>query len=296
MLKYFLIEDQAVTFPGRITTSNNNTKISACPESPEEVKDFSRFEARPSTMHRVQLRVGAMLVMRRVYKGPDGSEIFALDESRSAVTTLSGLAFIKEWTTSPLSLLTLNGESLMRTCCRLPVGSGMHVDPLSSEMAHSASPVERRRHHEALAGGLKSIYMLHAGEDLVVKFASWVHGAFEGMEDELLEYAEEHLLRSSDSMFAAHLAHQTSVDISRELIRLRQYPTTPVSSYDLHGKDDTMSLTCGLRLHDSTRSLLDKCAKSMRNGSQLACRLGKHRVERAELGLAILGSIYGRSI
>ena len=52
-------------------------------------------------MHRVQLRVGAMLVMRRVYEGPDGSEIFALDESRSAATTLFGLAFIEEWTTSP---------------------------------------------------------------------------------------------------------------------------------------------------------------------------------------------------
>ena len=186
-------------------------------------------------MHRVQLRVGAMLVMRRAYEGPDGTEIFALDESRSAATTLSGLALIKEWTTSPLSELILNRGSLMRTCCRLPVGSGMHVDPFSSEMADLASPVERRRHH---AGGLKSIYMLHAGVGLVVKFASWVHGAFEGMEDELLEYADEHLLRSSDNNSAAHLAHQTNVEITRELIRLRRFPTTPVSPYDLHGMDD----------------------------------------------------------
>ena len=46
-------------------------------------------------MQRVQLRVGAMLVMRRVYAGQDGSEIFALDERRSAATTLFGLAFIR---------------------------------------------------------------------------------------------------------------------------------------------------------------------------------------------------------
>jgi hypothetical protein len=180
-------------------------------------------------MSRVQVRVGAMLVMRRVYEGPDGSEIFVLDESRSVATTFAGLAFIKEWTTSPWSLLNLNGESLMRTCSLLPVGSGMHIDPLSSEMAELASPVERCRHLEALAGGLKSIYMLHAGEDLVVKFVSWLSSAFEGMEAELLEYADEHLLRSSNSGSATRLAHQTSVDISRELIRLREVRRTPVS-------------------------------------------------------------------
>ena len=82
-----------------------------------------------------------MLVMRRVYAGPDGTEIFTLDESRSAATTLFGLAFIQEWTTSPWSLLVLNGTSLMHTCSRLPVGSGMHVDPFSSEIADVASPV-----------------------------------------------------------------------------------------------------------------------------------------------------------
>jgi hypothetical protein len=38
---------------------------------------------------RVQVRVGAMLVMRRVYGGPDGSEIFVRDESRSAATNKS---------------------------------------------------------------------------------------------------------------------------------------------------------------------------------------------------------------
>jgi hypothetical protein len=155
----------------------------------------------------VQLRVGAMLVMRRVYSGLDGSEIFALDQSRSAATTLSGLAFIQEWTTSPWSLLSHNGESLMRTCSRLPVGSGMHVDPFSSEIADVASPVDRRRHLEALAGGLKSIYMLHAEEDLLVQFASWLSGAFEGMEAELREFAEEHLLRSKN-VSAKHMAHQ----------------------------------------------------------------------------------------
>jgi hypothetical protein len=160
-------------------------------------------------MQRVQLRVGAMLVMRRVYAGQDGSEIFALDERRSAATTLFGLAFIKEWTNSPWSLLSLDGESLMHSCSRLPVGSGMHVDPSSSEMANLVSPVERRRHLEALAGGLKSIYMLHAEEDLLVQFASWVPGAFEGMEVELLEYTEEHLLRSSNSESAKHMAHLT---------------------------------------------------------------------------------------
>jgi hypothetical protein len=159
-----------------------------------------------------------MLVMRRVYAGPDGSERFALDQrrrlsrpillpstgrhpcspgvepgwchpSRSAATTLFGLAFIQEWTISPWSLLMHNDESLMHTCSRLPVSTGMHVDPSSSEMANLASPVERRRHLEALAGGLKSIYMLHAEEDLVVQFASWVQGAFEGMEAKLLESA-----------------------------------------------------------------------------------------------------------
>ncbi len=184
------------------------------------------------------MRVGAMLVMRRVYEGPDGSEMFALDESRSAATTLFGLAFIKEWATSPWSLLVLNGVSLMHTCSRLPIGSGVHIDPLSSEMAELAAPVERRRHFEAVAVGLKAIYMLHASEDLVVNFASVLPGAFEGMEAELLEYAEEHLLRSSYNASDAHLAHQTSVDISRELIRLRQFPTTPVSPYDMADMDD----------------------------------------------------------
>ena len=159
----------------------------------------------------MQTRVGAMLVMKRVYAGPDGTEIFILDESRSAATTLFGLAFIQEWTTSPWSLLSLDGESLMHTCSRLPVGTGMHIDPSSSEMANFASPVERRRHLEAVAGGLKSIYMLHAEEDLVVQFASWVQGAFEGMEAKLLEYAEEHLLRSSNNAAAKHMAHQASV-------------------------------------------------------------------------------------
>ena len=166
-------------------------------------------------MSRVQTQVGAMLVMKRVYAGPDGTEIFILDESRSAATTLFGLAFIEEWTVSPWSLLNLNGESLMRTCSLLPVGSGMHIDPLSSEMANLVSPVERRRHLEAVAVGLKAIYMLHAREDLVVNFVSVLPGAFEGMEAELLEYAEEHLLRSSYNASDAHLAHQTSVDISR---------------------------------------------------------------------------------
>jgi hypothetical protein len=66
---------------------------------------------------------------------------------------LFGLAFIQEWTTSPWSLLVLTGESLMHICSRLPVGTGMHVDPSSSEMANLASPVERRRHLEAVAGG-----------------------------------------------------------------------------------------------------------------------------------------------
>ena len=183
-------------------------------------------------MHRVQLRVGAMLVMRRVYEGPDGSEILALDESRSAATTLFGLAFIEEWTASPWSLLRLNDESLMHTCSRLPVGTGMHIDPSSSEMAKFFSPVERRRHLEAVAGGLKSIYMLRAEEHLVVEFASWLPGAFEGMEAELLEYAEEHLLRSSNNASATHLAHQASVDISRELLRLDQFPTSAQSQYE----------------------------------------------------------------
>ena len=93
----------------------------------------------------------------------------------------------------------------------------------------------------------------------MVKFASWVHGAFEGMEDELLEYAEEHLLQSSDSMSAAHLAHQTSVDISRELIRLRQYPTTPVSPYDLHGMDDMRSSDSMIRLDHFSTSAQSQC-------------------------------------
>ncbi len=94
----------------------------------------------------MQTRVGAMLVMKRVYAGPDGTEIFTLDESRSAATTLFGLAFIEDWTASPWSLLRLNDESLMHTCSRLSVGSGMHIDPSSSEMAKFSSPVERRRH------------------------------------------------------------------------------------------------------------------------------------------------------
>jgi hypothetical protein len=197
-----------------------------------------------------------MLVMRRAYEGPDGTEIFALDESRSAATTLSGLALIKEWTTSPLSELILNRGSLMRTCCRLPVGSGMHVDPFSSEMADLASPVERRRHH---AGGLKSIYMLHAEEDLVVQFASWVPGAFEGMEAELLEYTEEHLLRSSNSVSAKHMAHLTGVDISGELIRLRQSPTTPQSPYDLHGMDDMWPSDSMIRRDHFSTSAQSQC-------------------------------------
>jgi hypothetical protein len=210
-------------------------------------------------MPRVQVQVGAMLVMRRVYEGSDGSEIFALDESRSAATTLFGLAFIQEWTTSPWSLLVLNGESLMHTCSRLPVGTGMHIDPSSSETANLVSPVERCHHLEALAGGLKSIYMLHAGEDLVVKFASWLPGAFEGMEAELLEYAEEHLLRSSNSVSAKHMAHQASVDISRELIRLRQFPTTTQSPYDIHamgdmGPSDSISAD-SIRTDSSTATL-----------------------------------------
>jgi hypothetical protein len=170
---------------------------------------------------------------------------------------LFGLAFIKEWTTSPWSLLSLDGESLMHNCSRLPVGTGMHIDPSSSEMANLVSPVERRHHLEALAGGLKSIYMLHAEEDLLVQFASWVPGAFEGMEAELLEYTEEHLLRSSNNASATHLAHQTGVDISGELIRLRQFPTTPQSPYGLHGRDDMLPSDSIIRLdHFST------CAQS----------------------------------
>jgi hypothetical protein len=211
-----------------------------------------------------------MLVMRRVYSGLDGSEIFALDQSRSAATTLSGLAFIQEWTTSPWSLLMHNDESLMRTCSRLPVGSGMHVDPSSSDIADMASPVDRRRHLEALAGGLKSIYMLHAGEDLVVQFASWISGAFEGMEAELREFAGEHVLRSGRSNASVtHLAHQASV--SRELPGLRHFTTSPLGQY---GTDDrwpadsasTDSSTPSLGLLSYAASIVD--AMTMSRGVQ----------------------------
>ena len=221
-------------------------------------------------MARVQLRVGAMLVMRRVYEGSDGSKIFALDERRSAATSLCGLAFIKEWTTSPWSLLMHNDESLMRTCSRLPVGSGMHVDPSSSDIADMASPVDRRRHLEALAGGLKSIYMLHAGEDLVVQFASWISGAFEGMEAELREFAGEHVLRSGRSNASVtHLAHQASV--SRELPGLRHFTTSPLGQY---GTDDrwpadsasTDSSTPSLGLLSYAASIVD--AMTMSRGVQ----------------------------
>jgi hypothetical protein len=108
----------------------------------------------------------------------------------------------------------------------------MHVDPFSSGIADVASPVDRRRHLEALAGGLKSIYMLHAGEDLVVQFASWLSGAFDGMEAELREFAEEHVLRSGrSSASVTHLAHQASV--SRELLGLRH-----LDSFSQYGTDD----------------------------------------------------------
>jgi hypothetical protein len=122
-----------------------------------------------------------------------------------------------------------------------------------------ASPVERCRHLEALAGGLKSIYMLHAGEDLVVQFVSWVPGAFESMEAELLEYAEEHLLRSSKNVSAKHMAHQASVDITRDLIRLRQSPTTPQSPYDLHGMDDMWPADSMVRLGHFSTSAQSQC-------------------------------------
>jgi hypothetical protein len=79
---------------------------------------------------------------------------------------------------------------------------------------------------------IKSIYMLHAGEDLVVQFASWISGAFEGMEAELREFAEEHVLRSGRSNASVtHLAHQASV--SRELLGLRH-----LDSFSQYGTDD----------------------------------------------------------
>jgi hypothetical protein len=75
--------------------------------------------------------------------------------------------------------------------------------------------------------------MLHVGVGLAVKFASWVHGAFEGMEVELLEYAEEHLLRSSDKHVRRASGSPNQRQHLTKLIRLRQFLATLVSPYDM---------------------------------------------------------------
>ena len=57
----------------------------------------------------------------------------------------------------------------------------------------------------------------------MTKFASWVHGAFEGMEVELLEYAEKHLLRSSDK----HVRRASGSPNQRQHLT-RADPTPPI--------------------------------------------------------------------
>jgi hypothetical protein len=171
----------------------------------------------------VQQRVGAMLVSKRVWEGSDGSAIFILDESRSAATSLFGLAFFDDWSLSPWSLLLEGGQgtSLMHHCVALRIGSGMHVDV--SDLADGASPVERRLLNEAVAGGLRSIYMLHAADGLVVQFASWMGPcAFRGMEAELLEFADAHVLNVPQNVPPTDVA-QVILEIATAMKRLDQF-------------------------------------------------------------------------
>jgi hypothetical protein len=175
----------------------------------------------------MQQRVGAMLVSRRVWVGCDGSAIFILDKSRSAATSLFGLAFFEDWSMSPWSLLLEGdkGTSLMHRCVALQIGAGVHVDV--SDLVDAASPVERRLFHEAVAGGLRSIYMLHAADGLVVQFASWNGpGAFHGVEAELGEYADAHVVNVSVTAPKTDLV-QASLDIAVAMIRLDHFPMLP---------------------------------------------------------------------
>ena len=79
------------------------------------------------------------------------------------------------------------------------------------------------------------------------------------MEAELLEYAEEHLLRSYKNVSAKHMAHQASVDISGELIRLRQFPTIPQGPHDLLGMDDIWPSDSMNRLGPFSTSARSQC-------------------------------------
>jgi hypothetical protein len=55
------------------------------------------------------------------------------------------------------------------------------------------------------------------------------------------------------------MAHQTSVDISGELLRLRQFPATPQSPYDLHAMDDMWPSESMIRLDHFSTSAQSQC-------------------------------------
>jgi hypothetical protein len=146
----------------------------------------------------VQDTVGAMLVLRRVRQA-NGTFTFVLDKGRSAATTLCGAAFIEARAESPWSLLLEGTTSMLHRCAALPVGGGIHMD--LSGVADLASRCEL--YCLTASRGIESIYVLHAADDVVVKFLSWVRpAAFAGIEPELLDYVESHVLTAPTTPYA----------------------------------------------------------------------------------------------